>query len=114
MIEDFRSSPTLAKAVHVILVLLGVFLLYLGKDLPSGSYYQAVIINLGTSLVSVTLIFLVYRFFTPTSNDTNVKTANDSTQNETDIRTTEIARNLRADQRPEPPSVLRTDKRVQK
>jgi hypothetical protein len=114
MIEDFRSSPMLAKAVHVILVLLGGFLLYLGKDLPSDSYCRAVIINLGTSLVSVTLVFLVYRFFTPTSNDTNVKATNDSAENETDTRTTEIARKLRADQRPEPPSVLRTDKRVQK
>lgn len=63
--EDSKWPPILVKAVHIILLLIGVSLLVFGERIPN-QYWQSAVVNLGSSLISVTLVFIIYITFNPT------------------------------------------------
>lgn len=66
MLEDFRNHPQLNKAVHFGILVLGTLVIviaYIIKE--SYAFASSVLVNFGTGLASVTIVFAIYSFFNP-------------------------------------------------
>jgi hypothetical protein len=57
-----KGLDTLEAAVHVIIVLLGILVLVFAHGIE-GAFWQSLFVNVGSSLVVVTILFVVFELF---------------------------------------------------
>jgi hypothetical protein len=81
------------------------------------SYAQAVMVNLGSSLISVTLLFLITRFFTPrgeskTTEALPISTASKEPLSQSSPRTAEYAKQLQQAEVNSQPALTSEEKKV--
>lgn len=67
--RDLRDNWIVELLVHLLVLAVGVILLLLGKDWEASPYAQAVMANLGSGLIAVTILFLITRFFSPRQSE---------------------------------------------
>lgn len=70
-------SRPLELAIHVIIILLGVIVLFLVKD-SSDSFWQSLGINIGSSLIVITMVFSIFEAFRREEAQSNVVSASSS------------------------------------
>lgn len=95
-----KTDP-LEAAVHVIIVLIGVIILFVAYSFQD-IFWQSLLVNVGSSLVVVTLLFAIFETFRRRHHE---KSQFDNTQNThdktvRDIKANELIISLRASQQP--------------
>jgi hypothetical protein len=57
-----KTTDILEIAIHIIIVLLGFIVLFVART-NDDVFYQSLLINIGSSLVVVTVLFFIFEFF---------------------------------------------------
>lgn len=62
VVSNNKNLDTLEVAVHVIIILLGISILAIAYSIKS-LFFQTLLISIGSSLVVVTILFIVFELF---------------------------------------------------
>lgn len=97
-----KRTDILEVAVHIIIILVGVVILFISRTFQDNSFWQSLLINIGSSLVVVTILFFIFEGFRRRHDDQgNMISDNSQIQsgNYQDARANEVINSLRSKQR---------------
>lgn len=98
--NEYRKTDPLEVAVHTIIILFGILILRIAYDFKD-QFWQSLLINIGSSLVVVTLLFSILETFRRRHDDKEKKFSSVNEKDDTTNReekTQKIIYSLRASQ----------------
>jgi K+-transporting ATPase c subunit len=112
--KDLRDNWIVQLLVHLLVFSVGVILLLAGRYLITSVYLQSVTANLGSSLISVTLLFSITRFFTPrqTRGENTEKISTSTTSDQGNSKITAYTKDLRETEVKQQPPVTTYEKKA--
>lgn len=92
------QNRLLERAVHIIIILLGVLFTYYSSTLATG-FMQDLFLSLGTNLIVVTIVFAIFEYFRVGTNQGTVETENKPAKEHREDTTPRGLRNILKDRK---------------
>ncbi len=92
------QNRLLERAVHIIIILIGVLFTYYSSTLATG-FMQDLFLSLGTNLIVVTIIFAIFEYFRVGADERIIETENKPAKNHHDDTTPRGLKNILKDRK---------------
>ncbi len=94
-----KRTNILEIAIHIIIILIGIVVLFVAREFGEDAFMQSLLINIGSSLVVVTILFFIFEGFRRRHESQEIENADSKSilpnKPSTDSRTSELMKSVR-------------------